>query len=206
MPNPPGAGKDIVGQIINCLRQNNGMAILNTRNLSREFDCAQGYVAQNIRRLIDAEIIVCLDNFKQGFSNLRFKLVDPYMKEGDGWRDALSRSSKQKKESGDTIPIKIKTHSERNDDLALKLATSRELVAVYEKLNQAQQLALQLQEENKALQAKVAELDGELETERSSHRRDANDIATLELQLRELRSQNRSNEKRLLFDIRGAQA
>ena len=294
MRQPPGSGKDIVAQVITYLRQNNGVAILNSHTLAKEWGCNQSNVGWDIRRLICCGIITAIDRYGRGHRNTRFQLPNEF-RGGDGWRDVLlnhaplivhKRSVPGERKNNAAVviidhlranggkavingtvlakelgfsqpaisyalrtlikkgliattgptgsgirnpefvltekgkscvvpelPQAIRTRGVQkstsrvgNDDVALKLSISRELVQVYEKLNEAQQIALQLQSDKDRLEVKVKELEDELQLEKSDHYRDANDIPTLELQLRELRQLTGKNARQAIFNHRGVQS
>ena len=295
MTHPPGSGKDVVAQVITYLRQNNGVAILSSPILAKEWGCNQSNVSWDIRRLIGCGIITPIDKWGSGHRNTRFQLSNEF-REGDGWRDVLlnhaplivhkkSVPGERKNNAAAIIIDHLRTNGGRavingtalakelgfsqpaisyalrvlikkellatagptgqgirnpefvltdkgkscvvpelaqktcktngvlsstsrisNEDITLKLSISRELVQVYEKLNEAQQLALQLGSDKDQLEVRVKELEDELQFERSHHSRDANDIAILELQLRELRQLTDKNARLAVFNHRGVQS
>ena len=217
----PKADKDIAGQIINFLRQNGGEAEIGLIGAGKRFDCHQGTVSHILCRLIERKVIkrTAEPNLTGTKRPARYAL-DERFKEGDGWREALKRkSSGGKAEAGpgitaglseqSTPAIPAKAHTDEGC-LKYRVALSRELVEVYEGLEEArgriarlQNEIGQLQDEIKVKDRKIEDLTGELEAEAEARKREINELAFMDLQLRKLRDKTSNPGKRIRFDGSG---
>lgn len=195
----PGETKNnLAVKIVEYLRSRSGRSVINGTALAKEWGVSQPALSYALRSLIRKGLVATVGPTGQGVRNTEFFLTE------NGKTCVVSQPLLQdvrERKNG-----RKDTGMVSNDDIALKLSISRELVQVYEKLNEAQQLALQLQSDKDRLEARVKELEEELQSEKSSHNRDANDIATLELQLRELRQLTTKNARQAIFNHRGVQS
>lgn len=193
----PGEQKNnLATKIVDYLQSRGGRNIINGTALAKEWGISQPSVSYALRSLIRKGLVATTSQTGQGIKNTEFFLTE-------NGRSCVASQPLQKLATRNSSGS---TARSSDSDIALKLSISRELVQIYEKLNEAQHLAIQLQSEKDQLQYKVSELENELQQERSHHARDANDIATLELQLRELRQITDRNARRVIFDHRGIQS
>jgi len=197
----------VADRVMDYLRNHNGRAVVKATALAGEWGCSQPAVSAALKGLINKGHIVAIGLTGKGIWNPEFELTE----KGRSIVSEPTATGTPKVVSG-TARDSRAVRPVRDDDTALKLSMSRELVQVYERLKEAQNLNSELEEKNRgllsekiALDARIKELEEELESERRSHHRDANEIATLELQLRELRSATDSNARRIRFDRSGYQ-
>lgn len=213
----PKADKDITGKVVDFLRKNGGEAVIHSSRVKAKelFGCWDSSLTFALNKLLGADVIEYVGK-KNGIFNV-YKLGPEFL-EGDSWREVLKRkSSGGKAEAGPDIvvgsPEKSIPVGEHTDEGCLKyrVALSRELVEVYGRLEEAQsQITLlkseidRLQDRVEVKERKIEELAGELEAETGARKREANDLAVLELQLRELRSKtSNSSSKRIGLDSNG---
>ena len=193
----PGEQKNNVAtRIVGYLQSTGGRAVINGTVLAKEWAVSQPALSYALRSLIKKGLVATTGSTGRGIRNVEFYLTE------SGRSCVVSRLSQKENISSVSKQTAITT----DGDIALKLSISRELVQVYEKLNEAQEFATKLQLEKNQLEGKVKELEEELQLGKSSHSRDANDIATLELQLRELRQITDKSARRAVFDHRGVQS
>ncbi len=207
----PKADKDIAGKIVDFLRERGGETEIGLIGAAKRFNSHPGTVSHILGRLIERGIIrkTAKPDLTGTKKPARYAL-DERFKEGDGWREALKRKfSGGKAETGPDVtaglpkqPTPVKAHTD-DECLQYRIALSRDLVEVYKRLEGAQgQIAL-LQDEIKAKDKKIEDLAGEIEAEAKARKREVNELATLDLQLRELKGKTSISKRLINLDGNG---
>lgn len=170
--------KDIAGRIIAYLRLNNVSNVekeINSSTLAKEWGCHRGEVWAYRECLAESGVITKVGVVRRVGTPSGIYRLEPEYIDGEIWREKLqfvyrsyfTKKNKQK-----------------------KFSTSQRLWA-------SQKLAIRLEDEVRSLRITIKNLRTELDNERLFHARDANDIATLELRLREARSQVAYHEQHI---------
>lgn len=185
--------KDIAGRIIAYLRLNNVSNVkkeINCSVLAKEWGCLRFQVWIYRERLVECGVLKKTGIIRRvGRPSGVYRLSKEYLK-GEDWRVKLR-----------TIPYG--KFRKNNPSPKSRFSISRE---TYLHLKRMRDMARDLKLERNILDKRLEELQVELDQEKASHTRDANEIAQLELQLRESREESTKKTKRLIFDRQGVQA
>ncbi len=207
----PKSSGDLAGMIIALLREKGGETEIGLIGAAKRFNSHPGTISRVIGRLIECEIIKkTAEPDLTGTKKPARYALDEQFKEGDGWREALKRkSSGGKAEAGPGItaglpkqPTPAKAHTD-DECLQYRITLSRDLVEVYKRLEEAQDQIVRLQDEIKAKDKKIEDLTSEIEAEARARRKEVEELATLELQLRELRGKTSDPKKLISLDNNG---
>jgi len=208
-----GPGKDIAGKIVDFLREKDGNARVSMKEATNQWACSVQAAYYSLAKLRKAGIVKVLRKEEEKSDN-RFRavelaLIDEY-REGNSWRKALKRKSSGG-ESGASPgitarlpkqPTPAKAHTD-DECLQYRITLSRDLLEVYKRLKDAQGQIARLQDEIGAKDKKIEDLTGEIEAEAKARKREVEELATLELQLRKLRNKTSDPGKRIRFDGSG---
>lgn len=225
----PGPGKDIIGKIVDFLRENGGEASIMAPETAERLDCRIGTLTYSLKRLKSLGIIDIL-SIKQGELDRRTKIMNLALTtglgEGDDWREKLKRKpagSKTEAGANDGAPV-IKSHPAKKPDgegcnsegcLRARKILLEDLVKTYERLKGLQgenetlrSTETKLKSKIEELERKVEELERDLESKRKVCDELRDDVNTLDSQLRKLRAETSQSpkavEKNLNFDRSGA--
>lgn len=177
----------------------------NTERLATAIGSTQGSVAPHLKRLIDFKIILLKRGvYEQGYSGPKFLALGNGHEEGNEWKKAYYSEQHQtsNKKMGhprlliEVVEASAKATSDKN--------LLEELVQAYARVKELQEKVLEVQRErNEALEtirlqkARIDELEQDLQITSESARTNQEEVVTLELQLREARSQVAYHDRKI---------
>lgn len=190
------AGKDVMGKIIDFLRERGGEADIGASpKILAGLDCTSSTLGYALKTLSASGVIKKVRDRVPPSRIARHALNEPFEK-GDSWREVLKRkSSDNEPEAGPSStpqpsrrPSRVKVHDDKKC-LEVRKALLQEVINAYQKLDAAQKMVIQLQKTNQSLRVEKEELQKKLEVEEQDSLKLVNDVAALETQARGLRIQ-----------------
>lgn len=203
---------DVAEAIINHLRNecavstSNGLET-NSDKLAKAIGVSQAATAAHLRRLIDLGIIFTpIGTYEQGNTGPKSFALKEEHEEGDDWKTIYygSNSNGSNQKIAAPLPTLTSDLIKHNAKAAEEKNLLQELVQAYTRINELQEKIIAVQNErNEALEkvekqrTRIVELEQDLKLEAETAQKSQQELTTLELQLREARSQVAHYDRRI---------
>lgn len=207
----PGAGKDVAGMLVQYLRKNEGSARVVLSDLAGQFNVSQPAICYSFKRLLTSDVIRVVSGeykkgrHKGGSEKAPTISLNSCFMEGDEWRKAMAAAPKQPKTpSGIKAPAPApltRSGKSEKSNIGSNKELLQELVNVYGKLKVSQHEISLLESTNETLRSRIVEISEELKTAERQRHQEAEDIANLEIQLRQARQE--AGGKKVLMNRNG---